>query len=229
MRASPRHSGRRVAPALFAWLLAAACGDQSEPAPSAPVVPAELAAGASAVSTAIVLRGAVVTPDGALKQGYVGIVGGRIQSVSSRQPDIPGADVIRTDGIVIPGFVDLHNHVPWNVLPRWHPRRRYDNRYQWRVDPDYQQAAGVPFDHLSASHFCAMNAWGELRALVGGTTSILATQPVPCITAWSATSTSTAASTGARSSIASTSWPSWASHFPMTLRVEPNSSTPPDF
>jgi 5-methylthioadenosine/S-adenosylhomocysteine deaminase len=181
MRASPRHSGRRLAPTLFAWLLAAACGDQSEPAPSAPVVPADLAAEASAVSTPIVLRGAVVTPEGALKQGYVGIMGGRIQSVSSRQPDIPGADVIRTDGIVIPGFVDLHNHVAWNVLPRWHPRRRYANRYQWQVDPDYQQAAGTPFDHLAASHFCAMNAWGELRALVGGTTSILATQPVPCI------------------------------------------------
>jgi hypothetical protein len=141
----------------------------------------DLAAEPGAASTPIVLRGTVVTSDGVLRQGYVGIVGGRIQSVSSRQPDLPGADVIRTDGIVIPGFVDLHNHVPWNVLPRWHPPRRYANRYQWQIDPDYLRAAGTPFDHLAASHFCAMNAWGELRALVGGTTSILATQQVPCI------------------------------------------------
>jgi len=181
MRASPHSSVRRLAPALLAWLFAAGCADQSEPDPSPPVAPLIMAQEASAVSAPIILRGAVVTADGALKQGYVGIVGGRIQSVSSRQPDLPGAEVIRTDGIVIPGFVDLHNHVPWNVLPRWHPLRRYANRYEWQVDPDYLRAAGTPFDHVGASHFCAMNAWGELRALVGGTTSIMATQPDPCI------------------------------------------------
>ena len=128
-----------------------------------------------------VLRGSVVTPLGVIKHGYVGIVGGRIASVSDKQPDIPGALVVNTDGIVLPGFVDVHNHVPWNVLPRWHPGQTFTNRYQWRVDPSYLQAAGVPFDHVSASHFCEMNAWGELRGLVGGTTSIMATHTFPCI------------------------------------------------
>ena len=71
--------------------------------------------------------------------------------------------------------------MPWNVLPRWRPGKTFSNRYQWRVDPDYVQAAAQPFDNVSASHFCEMNAWGELRGLVGGTTSIMATQPVPCI------------------------------------------------
>jgi hypothetical protein len=129
----------------------------------------------------MILRGAVITPTGVLKHGYVGIVGGRIASVSANQPAISGALLVNTDGIVIPGFVDLHNHVPWNVLPRWHPPRVYANRYEWRVDPDYQRAAVQPFDDLVDAHFCEMNAWGELRALVGGTTSTMATHRFPCI------------------------------------------------
>jgi hypothetical protein len=49
------------------------------------------------------------------------------------------------------------------------------------VDPDYQRAAGQPFDDLVDAHLCEMNAWGELRALVGGTTSTMATHRFPCI------------------------------------------------
>jgi 5-methylthioadenosine/S-adenosylhomocysteine deaminase len=101
--------------------------------------------------------------------------------VSAKQPDIPNAVTINVDGIILPGFVDVHNHVPWNALPRWSPGRTFTNRYQWRADPAYLQAVGEPFGRLAASHFCDMNTWGELRALVGGTTSILATQPDLCI------------------------------------------------
>jgi 5-methylthioadenosine/S-adenosylhomocysteine deaminase len=161
-------------------LLALGCGEQETIAPSEPAT-ATLKPQLLAANAPFILRGAIVTPNGVIKRGYLGISNGRITAVSDKQPDMPGAVVINVDGIVLPGFVDVHNHVPWNVLPRWHPAQTYANRYQWRVDPAYQQAAGQPFDHVSASHFCEMNAWGELRGLVGGTTSIMATQTFPCI------------------------------------------------
>jgi hypothetical protein len=128
-----------------------------------------------------VLRGTVLTPEGIIKHGYVGIAGGRIVAVSDKQPDMPDAVTINTEGIIVPGFVDLHNHVPWNALPRWRSGRTFTNRDQWAAAPEYRQAVAGPFVLASASSICDMNAWGELRALVGGTTSIMATQQLACI------------------------------------------------
>lgn len=174
----------------FAFLLtAAACQDAARTvAPSA----AALGAGADRASAAsppgvFVLRGTVVTPTGILKNGYVGVMNGRIVSVSDKRPDLPNALAVNVDGIIVPGFVDVHNHLPWNVLPRWHPPHLYQDRYQWRMDPDFLQRVRIPFDNLIGdenspdSHVCDMNAYSEMRALVGGVTSIMATHAVPCI------------------------------------------------
>jgi 5-methylthioadenosine/S-adenosylhomocysteine deaminase len=179
MRSLHAHLWRRLAGALPMLLAAFGCAEQETLAPSQPRT--EGLETQEALSAPLILRGAIVTPNGVLKHGYLGIVGGHIAAVSDKQPNIPGAVIVNTDGIVLPGFVDIHNHVPWNVLPRWHPTQTFANRYQWRVDPGYLQAAGQPFDHLVGSHFCEMNAWGELRGLVGGTTSIMATHTFPCI------------------------------------------------
>ena len=100
----------------------------------------------------MVLRGTVITPGGVLKHGYVGIVNGRIVAVSDRQPDLPGAIVIDTEGIITPGFVDVHNHVFWNVLPRWHPSRTFSNQPDWADDPEFRQLRG-PVDRLASSSF----------------------------------------------------------------------------
>jgi len=131
--------------------------------------------------TPIVLRGTIVTPEGIIKHGYVAITNGRISSVSDKQPEIPGAIDINTHGIILPGLVDVHNHLAYNVLPRWNPGRLFTNRNQWRSDPDYKRIIANPVDKLSDSHFCDMNTWAELRALVGGTTSIMTTRSNPCI------------------------------------------------
>jgi len=169
----------RILLALSIAFVAAACTAE----PGIPTAPrASVIGPASDLSgTPIILRGTVVTPDGVIKHGYVAIVGGRIAAVSDKQPDIDGAVSVNTDGIILPGFVDVHNHVPWNILPRWTPGRTFTNRNQWRTDPEYARVVNGPFDRVSATHFCDMNAWGELRALVGGTTSILATYQVACI------------------------------------------------
>jgi len=162
-------------------LVAIACNEERSSSPTDLNAALTSRASLLASETPIVLRGTVVTSDGFLKHGYVGIVNGRIVSVSDKQPDMPEAIKVNTEGIILPGFVDLHNHVPWNVLPRWRPGRTFTSQPQWAGDPEFRQVVRAPFDHLGPTYFCDMNTWGELRALVGGTTSIMATQPVPCI------------------------------------------------
>jgi 5-methylthioadenosine/S-adenosylhomocysteine deaminase len=131
-------------------------------------------------ATPIILRGTIILPEGVMMHGYIGIVNGRIVSVSENAPDIPNAVSVNTHGIILPGFVDVHNHVPFNVLPRWDPDRLFTNRHQWRTDPEVIEKINGPMDRL-APYFCDMNKWGELRALAGGTTSLMVTQPQPCI------------------------------------------------
>ena len=128
----------------------------------------------------IVLRGTIVTPDSVMKHGYVAIADGRIIAVSEKRPDIPDAVAVNTEGIILPGFVDVHNHVVWNVLPRWTPSRVFTNQPDWADDPEFRTLR-KPVDRIRASRLCDMNAWGELRALVGGTTAIMATHAAPCI------------------------------------------------
>jgi 5-methylthioadenosine/S-adenosylhomocysteine deaminase len=166
--------------ALAFALVALACADGRQLVPLDPNREATSNPRSLVAGGALVLRGTVVTPDSVIKHGYVAVVNGRIASVSDRLPDIPGAVIVNAHGVIIPGFVDLHNHVPWNVLPRWSPGRTFTNQPDWANDPTFQQVR-VPFNHLQASFPCDMNAWGELRALVGGTTSIMATQQISCI------------------------------------------------
>jgi hypothetical protein len=172
-------------------LVALACQDISRPAierPDARLATSLRSNGPPSPSSAIVLRGTIVTPSGVIKHGYVGIVNGRIVSVSDEQPDIRGAISVNTDGIIVPGFVDVHNHLPWNVLPRWTPPHLYSNRSQWRSDPVFQHQVSDHFfnligdgDNTGVGNICDMNAYSEMRALVGGVTSILADHAVPCI------------------------------------------------
>src|SRR5687768_7355986 len=178
----PRSSSRarklvRMAALVFP-LAVAACKDDIDPIEPQPTVSYDALETPQEGST--VLLGTIITPTGVMKHGYVGIVDGRIVAVSENKPDIPGALFVNTDGIILPGFVDIHNHVIWNVLPRWTPGRTYSNQPEWNQDPAYL-AVSAPVSNLAASHFCDMNAWGEMRAIVGGTTAIMATRPQPCV------------------------------------------------
>jgi len=132
-------------------------------------------------ATPIILRGTIILPEGVILHGYVGIVNGRIVSVSENSPDLPHAVSVNTHGIILPGFVDAHNHLRSNVVPRWKPNRLYSNRHEWRQDPDFIRLVNGPISRVGSTNFCDMNKWGELRALAGGTTSIMTTQQESCI------------------------------------------------
>ncbi|HYC71691.1 MAG TPA: amidohydrolase family protein [Opitutaceae bacterium] len=129
----------------------------------------------------LLLEGTVVTPDRVLSPGWVEIDNGRITVVHETRPSAKHAQSVATGGIIFPGLVDLHNHVPWNIFPRWAPPRHFSSRYEWRRDPFYRAKIVAPFNALRETVFCDMNLYGELRALAGGTTSVVGTRNADCI------------------------------------------------
>jgi cytosine/adenosine deaminase-related metal-dependent hydrolase len=126
----------------------------------------------------ILLRGRVVTPDQVLAPGEVLIVGDRVRCAAARcdQPEAQGATTIQTAGVIFPGLIDAHNHTQYNYLPPWQPSppRLFQNRGQWAARADYK-------DHTSSVNAnegvfgCQQVKYGEIRALVGGTTTLQGT------------------------------------------------------
>ena len=136
----------------------------------------------SSVYKLILLEGTIVTPDDIIQDGWILIQDGQISLVSALKPDVPDAIEVHTGGIIFPGLIDLHNHISYNVFPHWHPSHLFSDRYEWRNDRDYIEQVSDPYGYLlDHGYFCDMNTYGELRALAGGTTSILATAPASCI------------------------------------------------
>jgi 5-methylthioadenosine/S-adenosylhomocysteine deaminase len=125
-----------------------------------------------------IIRGTVVTPDTVLV-GEVVIEGDTIACVASSCTDPTGASVFTvTGGYVYPGFIDAHNHVAYNVLPKWTPPKLYVNRGQWQRAKAYKDFK-APYNDLKDTHklFCEMVKWGELKALISGITAVQGTSP----------------------------------------------------
>lgn len=130
----------------------------------------------------IALQGTIVTPERVIKKGWVVVQNQKIVRVSEKDPKVAGAVKVNTKGIIFPGLIDLHNHTQWNVFPRWNAGKMFSNRYEWRFhSEDYFKKVRDPSQALTPNFFCDMNTYGEARALVGGTTSIMVTNPAPCI------------------------------------------------
>jgi len=125
-----------------------------------------------------VIRGTLVTSDKVFA-GEIVIEGDQITCVSVDCADPPGASIFTvTDAYVYPGFVDAHNHVAYNVLPKWTPPRLYVNRGQWQRAKAYKDFK-APYALLKDTHnlFCEMVKWGEIKALISGITAIQGTSP----------------------------------------------------
>jgi cytosine/adenosine deaminase-related metal-dependent hydrolase len=126
-----------------------------------------------------IMRGSIVTPDGSVLEGELVIEGDTITCVAADCPDPPGASIFTvTDAFIFPGFIDAHNHVAYNVLPKWTPPRLYQNRGQWQASVAYK-AFKAPYANLkdNAKLFCEMVKWGEVAALISGITSVQGTAP----------------------------------------------------
>jgi cytosine/adenosine deaminase-related metal-dependent hydrolase len=151
----------RTALLFAAAFFVAACA--TAPAPESPVSTPQ-------GDGRIAIGGHIVTPTGVLRDSWIVVENGRIAAIQKERPAV--ASAIETKDYVFPGFVDLHNHPLYNLLPRWAPPQHYVNRYEWRNDPVYRAAVAPQAAALRAG-FCDVDAYVELKMLMGGTTSTI--------------------------------------------------------
>jgi cytosine/adenosine deaminase-related metal-dependent hydrolase len=130
----------------------------------------------------VLLRGTVVGPTGPF-DGELLVSGNAIACVApscSANPLAVGATVVDTKGIIMPGLIDAHNHGLFNIFDQtdWTPTKFYANHNQWTAEARYKQLVDAKqyLDGETAGgpdYRCEMDKWGELRAMVSGTTSMI--------------------------------------------------------
>lgn len=145
-----------------------------------------LAVGTELQAGGFALHGDVATPDTVIRQGVVVVSdSGTISCVGAECALPEGYAVIETSGVILPGLVDPHNHVSWNVhkVPAWTPEHKsYANRYQWqgkeKAHPDAEQSYKKFFQfHMSLEKagpdtVNALHYYSEIMALLGGVTTL---------------------------------------------------------
>jgi cytosine/adenosine deaminase-related metal-dependent hydrolase len=133
-------------------------------------------------SPPIAVRGRIVTMDDAGTVFDDGVLSARDGSIVDVRPvgtpppdgfaDVP---VAATKGTVFPGLVELHNHLPYDVLGLWQVPKQYANRDQWSgpSNPDYRRLITGPMARLGADPTvtAAIVRFVEVRCLLGGTTT----------------------------------------------------------
>ncbi|MFJ1709310.1 amidohydrolase family protein [Kitasatospora sp. NPDC088346] len=133
---------------------------------------------------AVVLRGTVVTFDaehrildpGAVYVGDDGRLAGVLTVDQAPPAGFSGAPRIDTGALILPGLVDLHNHIAYNTLPLWEavgvPYLHHD-RWVGETDPPaYATSVTWPAKVLGRAAPEALIKYAEVKALIGGTTSI---------------------------------------------------------
>jgi 5-methylthioadenosine/S-adenosylhomocysteine deaminase len=103
-----------------------------------------------------------------------------VAATCAAAPGANGASVVETHGLIFPGLIDTHNHVLFDVFDEtdWSPTMSYGNHNQWTNEARYKalvdakqylNGEGNAVDDFG----CEMDKYGELKALVAGTTSIV--------------------------------------------------------
>lgn len=150
-------------------------GSCDEPADAAEIV-------TMGAADKVLLKGMVVTPDQAFA-GEVLVVGDSLACVAATCAGVPeasGATVVDTHGIILPGLVDVHNHILFDIFDEndWAPTQSYQNHNQWVNDPHYDamldakqylNSEGASPVELS----CELDKYGELKGLIAGSTTIV--------------------------------------------------------
>jgi 5-methylthioadenosine/S-adenosylhomocysteine deaminase len=136
-----------------------------------------IAAAALADGGAYALGGCILTPDRMMSKGYVVVAAdGTIEGLHTKKP--AGATIVETDGVILPGLIDLHNHPDFNIFAAWEPPTTFINRMQWRGSDLYKQLVRTPWNTLQDAKLDVVAArYAEVRSLVGGTTAIQGASP----------------------------------------------------
>lgn len=88
-------------------------------------------------------------------------------------PGFEDVPVTPTRGTMYPGLIELHNHLPYDVLGLWPVPKRYDDRDQWSHVAAYKKQISGPMRVLGSDPdlVAAIVRYVEVRALLGGTTT----------------------------------------------------------
>jgi 5-methylthioadenosine/S-adenosylhomocysteine deaminase len=125
--------------------------------------------------------GSIVSETGA-KDGWIVFDRGGISAVNAPPEQLPKDSLrINYDGYIFPGLIDTHNHAQWNAIPRWRAGRTFKNRYEWQADPEYlRKVRSLFYDQVqkNGAEYASLK-YAEVRALVGGTTTIQSTYSIP--------------------------------------------------
>ncbi|MCB9506458.1 MAG: amidohydrolase family protein [Myxococcales bacterium] len=121
---------------------------------------------------ALLLRGTVLAAQGVYSGGGVLLVGDRIACVGCDCDDAAatvGATVVTCpDGVISPGLINAHDHITFTQnFPYTATDERYEHRHEWR-----RGLNGHTEIPSSGGASGAEMAWGELRQVLGGTTSL---------------------------------------------------------
>jgi 5-methylthioadenosine/S-adenosylhomocysteine deaminase len=136
---------------------------------------------AQSPSASYALRGALVTPDGIVENGTILIRQGKIVAVGTHVELPPNETLIDTHGVIAPGLIDLHNHLTWNVFPRWHPIQEFGNRYDWQQKPIYQTLLESPHQAMVSDGLeCEIERYAEVKAISEGETSAVGSLADAC-------------------------------------------------
>lgn len=120
------------------------------------------------------LSGTLVTPIGIVPHGTILIASGTIQAIGADIVVPSGTPVVETDGVIFPGLIDTHNHLIWNVFPRWKPAEPVGDRYDWQAMRDYvAKLAGPEKVMVERGNVCDMERFAEVKAMLGGATSVV--------------------------------------------------------
>jgi len=134
---------------------------------------------------ALIIAGRVVPmsstdPDAALKGrvylGDDGLVAAVTDGTTAAPAGFADAPVVDTgSALVIPGLIDLHNHLGYNALPLWAEptqKKPFLHHNDWPTKPSYKPDISWPAYVLAKAEPEALLAYVQARALVGGTTAI---------------------------------------------------------
>ena len=106
----------------------------------------------------IALIGTLLLPEKTIVNGTILIIDELIVAVG-HDISIPlNTKLIETNGMILPGLIDLHNHLVWNIFPRWKPTEEFNNRYDWQQKPVYKTLMTGPREGLRAGQFKLRNA-----------------------------------------------------------------------
>jgi 5-methylthioadenosine/S-adenosylhomocysteine deaminase len=125
------------------------------------------------------ISGRIITLDNdsrVISNGAVWVKDAAIAAVTEDGNPPPGFDGItplKCRGTILPGLIDLHNHISYNALPLWQVPQLYTNRNTWGNSSEYHQLVTAPMKTIGEATelLPALVRYVETKQLVGGVTT----------------------------------------------------------